>query len=259
MRKLLCGVRSRYTGGTVCQRQTSEVGIPTLFSNVCWHLHARVIEIQTSQQLKNNFSHETQQIFVNKFGIWTPSVQVRVRCSDFSKLRVYAVYSNRHPPSLFGKHCEILRWRTLRKMLKRWWARLEKRRVATESGGDETGTKAAVPETKPTTRRRRWLVTNETAATGGVMYTDEGELEFESTSAIFVWRALRNFSMADFEKNVEEIVGMTREAASGDRVWRGRDRRSRDEPGDKTATTAGDERDGCDWWGNVYERRVARI
>ena len=29
------------------------------------------------------------------------------------------------------------------------------------------------------TRQRRWLVTNETAATGGVMYTDEGELEFD--------------------------------------------------------------------------------
>ena len=42
---------------------------------------------------------------------------------------------NRSPPSLFGEHCEILRWRTLRKTLKRWWGRLEKRRMATESGG----------------------------------------------------------------------------------------------------------------------------
>ena len=44
--------------------------------------------------------------------------------------------------------------------------------------------------------------------------------------------------MADFEKNVEEMVGMTREAAGGDRVrWgrgRGRDRRSRDETSDET-------------------------
>ena len=47
---------------------------------------------------------------------------------------VYAVYSNRHPPSLFDEHCEILR-----KTLKRWWGRLEKQRVVTESGGDETG------------------------------------------------------------------------------------------------------------------------
>ena len=35
-----------------------------------------------------------------------------------------------------------------------------------------------VPGTKPATRQRRRLVTNETSATGGVMYTDEGELEF---------------------------------------------------------------------------------
>ena len=46
---------------------------------------------------------------------------------------------NRRSPSLFGENCEILRWRTLRKTLKRWWGRLEKRRMATESGGVETG------------------------------------------------------------------------------------------------------------------------
>ena len=55
--------------------------------------------------------------------------------------------------------------------------------VATESGGDETatklGTRPAVPWTRPTTRRRRRLVINETAATSRVMYTDEGELEFD--------------------------------------------------------------------------------
>ena len=50
--------------------------------------------------------------------------------------------------------------------------------MATESGGYETVTRPAVPGTRPATRRRRLLVTNETAATGGVMYTDEGELEF---------------------------------------------------------------------------------
>ena len=44
---------------------------------------------------------------------------------------------------------------------------------------DETGTRPVVPGTRPTTRRRRRLVTNETAATGGIMYTDEGELEFD--------------------------------------------------------------------------------
>ena len=75
LRKLPCGVGSRYTGGTICQRQASEAGIPALFSSAYWHLNARVIEIQTRQQLKNNLSHETQRIFVNKFCIWTPSGQ----------------------------------------------------------------------------------------------------------------------------------------------------------------------------------------
>ena len=34
---------------------------------------------------------------------------------------------------------------------------------------------------------------------------------------------------------------------------------SGDETSDKTAATAGDERDGGDWWGNVYGRRGVRI
>ena len=66
----------------------------------------------------------------------------------------------------------------------------------------------------------------------------------QSTSAIFVWRALRNFAMTDFEENVEEMVGATREAADGDRVRQGRDSDETsvpgDETGDKTAATAGD-------------------
>ena len=74
--------------------------------------------------------------------------------------------------------------RTLRKTLKRWWGRLEWR-VATKSGGDETGDETGDSRTRPATRRRRRLVTNEKAATGGVKYTDEGECEL--TSAIFVW------------------------------------------------------------------------
>ena len=37
----------------------------------------------------------------------------------------------------------------------------------------------AVPGTRQATRQRRRLVTNETAATAGVMHTDEGELEFD--------------------------------------------------------------------------------
>ena len=32
-----------------------------------------------------------------------------------------------------------------------------------------------------------------------------------------------------------------------------------DETGDKAAVTAGDKRDGGNWWGNVYERRGVRI
>ena len=51
--------------------------------------------------------------------------------------------------------------------------------MVTESGGDETVTRPAFPGTSPATRWRRRLVTNKTVATGGVMYTDEGELEFD--------------------------------------------------------------------------------
>ena len=53
--------------------------------------------------------------------------------------------------------------------------------MATESGGDEAGDETGGPrdETRPATRQRRRLVTNETTATGGIMYTDEGELEFD--------------------------------------------------------------------------------
>ena len=72
--------------------------------------------------------------------------------------------------------------------------------------------------------------------------------------------------MADFEENVEEIVGTTREAADGDRVQRGRDGDETDRPcgpwdeiGDKTAVTAGSKQDGGDRWVNVYGRRGVRI
>ena len=74
---------------------------------------------------------------------------------------------NRRLPSLFGEHCEILRWRTLSKTLKRWWGRLEKRQMATESGEDETATRPAVLGTRLATRRRRRLVTNETVVATG--------------------------------------------------------------------------------------------
>ena len=77
---------------------------------------------------------------------------------------------------------------------------------------------------------------DETAATGGVMYADEGPYTIDV-------------------RHVEEMVGTTREVADGDRVRRGRDGDEtggpRDETGDKTAATAGDERDGGDRWGQV--------
>ena len=73
------------------------------------------------------------------------------------------------------------------------------------------------------------------------------KVRIQSTSAIFVWRALRNFAMADFEENVEEMVGTTRKVAGGDRVRRGRDGDETGGPGgpgyetgNKTAATAGD-------------------
>ena len=81
---------------------------------------------------------------------------------------------------------------------------------------------------------------DETAATGGVMYADEGPYTIDV-------------------RHVEEMAGTTREATDGDRVRRGRDGDEtedetggpRDETGDKTAATAGDERDGDDRWSNV--------
>ena len=120
--------------------------------------------------------------------------------------------------------------------------------MATESGGDDTAMRPVVPGTRPATRRLRRLVTNETAATGGVMYADEGPYTIDV-------------------RHVEQIVGTTREAADGDRVRRRRDGDEtgdetggpKVETGDKTAATAGDKRDGGDRWGNVYGRKEVRI
>ena len=81
----------------------------------------------------------------------------------------------------------------------------------------------AVPGTRPATRRQRWLVTNETAATGWVMYANEGPYTIDV-------------------RHVEEMVGTTREAADGERVRRGRNGDETgglgDETGDKMAATA---------------------
>ena len=94
-------------------------------------------------------------------------------------------------------------------------------------------------------------MTNETAATGGVIYADEGPYTIDV-------------------RYVEEMVGTTREAADGDRVRRGRDGDETgdetggpggpgDETSDKMAVMAGDERDDGDRWGNIYGRRGVRI
>ena len=84
--------------------------------------------------------------------------------------------------------------------------------MATESGGDEIGG----PGDETSTRRRRRLVTNETAATGGIMYADEGSYTIDV-------------------RHVEEMVETTREAADGDRVRRGRDGDETGGPGDETS------------------------
>ena len=54
---------------------------------------------------------------------------------------------------------------------------------------------------------------------------------------VSIAKLLRNFAMADFEENVEEMVGTTREEK---RQVATESQRSRDETGDKTAATAGD-------------------
>ena len=77
---------------------------------------------------------------------------------------------------------------------------------------------------------------------------------------------LQTAHMANFEENVEEMVGTTRETVGGDRVRRdetgdetGGPGGLGDETGGKTAAMAGVEREGGDRWGNVYERRGVRI
>ena len=114
--------------------------------------------------------------------------------------------------------------------------------MATESGGAvarESGEAATTDDA---------MAGDEMAVTSGVMYADEGSYTIDV-------------------RHAEEMVGTTGEAADGDRVRRGRDGDEtgdeiggpRDETGDKTAATAGDERDGDDRWGNVYGRRGVRI
>ena len=121
--------------------------------------------------------------------------------------------------------------------------------VATESGGavaTESGEAVATESGGAATTGDKTVATagNETAAYGEVMYADEGSYTIDV-------------------RHVEKMVGTTREAADGDRVRRGRNGDDtggpRDETGDKTAATAGDERDDGDRWDNVYGRREVRI
>ena len=121
--------------------------------------------------------------------------------------------------------------------------------VATESGGavaTESGGAVATESGEAATTGDETVATagDETAAIGGVMYADEDPYTIDVC-------------------HVEAMVATTREVADGDRVWRGRDGDEtggpRDETGDKTAATTGDERDGGDWWGNVYGLRGVRI
>ena len=102
---------------------------------------------------------------------------VRVRCSDFEKLRyvtlryVYAVYSNRRPPSLFASIAKFSDGR-LEKNFEEMVGTRKSAVMATKSGGDETATR---PRTTPGTRLAA-TAGDEMAATGGA---DEGELEFD--------------------------------------------------------------------------------
>ena len=116
------------------------------------------------------------------------------------------------------------------------------RPMATESGGPVATEFGGAATTDDATAG------DKAAATGGIMYADEGPYTIEV-------------------RHVEAMVGTTREAADGDRVRRGRDGDEtgdetggpRNETDNKTAATAGDKRDGGDRWDNVYGRRGVRI
>ena len=112
--------------------------------------------------------------------------------------------------------------------------------AATESGGamaTESGGAVAKESSRVATTGDKMVATagDETAATGGVMYADEIPYTIDV-------------------RHIEEMMETTREAADGNKVQRGRDGDEtgdeiggpRDETDDKTAATAGDERDGGD-------------
>ena len=103
--------------------------------------------------------------------------------------------------------------------------RLEKRQVATESGGDETGDETGGPGDETGDdwwRTRRWRP---------VGYCMRTKVHIQSTSAMLKrwWGRLEKRRMAT-ESDEDETGGPG------------------DETGEKTAATAGDERDGGDRW-----------
>ena len=85
---------------------------------------------------------------------------------QFFKVTVYAVNSNRHPPSLFGEHCEILQTEHMANFEKNVEEMLgTTREVAAVAGRD--GEEATTGDETMAT------ADDETAATGGVMFRIE--------------------------------------------------------------------------------------
>ena len=112
----------------------------------------------------------------------------------------------------------------------------------TETGGDETGDETGGPGGPGDETGDKTAATagdERDGEIGGVMCTDEGELEFESTSAICVWRALRNLRWRTLRKTLKRWWGRldkrpvatesggdeTGDKSGGTRRSRGRDRR----------------------------------
>ena len=77
---------------------------------------------------------------MNKFCIWTPSGNVRVRCSDFYLYMLYIRIDVCHLClASIAKFCDD----GLEKNVEEMVGTTRERRVATESGEDETGDKTA--------------------------------------------------------------------------------------------------------------------
>ena len=106
--------------------------------------------------------------------------------------------------------------------------------MATESGGAATTDDATAGD--------------EAAATGGVMYANEGPYTIAMSAMLKRWWGRLEKRRMATESGGDDTGDETGGPGS---PW--------DETGDNTAPTAGDEQDGGDRWGNVYGRRVVRI